>query len=778
MNKVFAFFFVFIIGFCANAQNGVTVKGYVSDSKTGEKLIGVNVVLEKLQKLAVTNRRGEFVFKNIPQGTYLLKVSYVGYEKINKEITLNSNPQQTINLSMNELSESIDEVRITAKSEARQIREKAMPISVISMKEIKGTVSDVKDILSKTTGVKLRNTGGVGSSSRISLRGLEGKRIGYFIDEAPMNDNSDFMDLNDIPIEMIERIEIYKGIVPAKLGGSAIGGAVNIVLKEYPPTYVDLSYTMASFNTHKISVVTKKNKNDYEFGLGGFYTYSDNNYKMELPLKKGTFIKRDHDQFKKYTIGGGLTAQNNKWWFDEVKIEYAYTQTAKQIQGIEFNIQEAESFADALFLSSSFEKQDFMLSGLDFDWDISYAYTVFKFQDKAMHRYQWNGTPYVPTTQFGGEIGTPSDAKNKKNVFTSKLNLNYLINGWSSINFNTTANYSNGEPSDPLKDKALGHKTNYDSDMFSWVAGLNYEMHFWDNKLTNSITGKYYQYRMQTKLRPPLDISTIKVKDIDNFKTNWGINEAVRYRFTPGLLIKASASYDVRLPSDNELLGDGFLIVPSGDLIPERNTSCNLGLMYSKNTKNGLFSIEGNVFYMYLENMIRFVGGPLQSNYVNFGKMQTLGSEIEIKWDIASFLYWYANATYQDLRDVRKYEPNSSIPNATNGDRMPNIPYLFANTGFEMHRENLFGGYGQNSRLFVDCSFVEQYFYDFEQSIYQQRRVPRAVTIDAGIEHSFKNQRYIIGFQANNLSNANVISEFNRPLPGRNFAVKIRYIFK
>ncbi len=187
-------------------------------------------------------------------------------------------------------------------------------------------------------------------------------------------------------------------------------------------------------------------------------------------------------------------------------------------------------------------------------------------------------------------------------------------------------------------------------------------------------------------------------------------------------MIKASASYDVRLPSDNELLGDGFLIMPSGDLIPERNTSGNVGLMYSKNTQNGFFSVEVNGFYMYLENMIRFVGGPLQSNYTNFGEMRTLGGEIEVKWDATSFLYLYANATYQDLRDVRKYEPGSTVPNATQGDRMPNIPYLFANAGFEMHKENLFGGYEQNSRMFADCSFVEEYFYDFEQSIYQQRR--------------------------------------------------------
>ena len=145
------------------------------------------------------------------------------------------------------------------KSEARKIREQAMPVTVYSMSQLQGTVNSVEDILTKTVGVTIRSQGAVGSASRISVRGLEGKRIGFFIDEVPMNDNSDFIDINDIPIDMIDRIEIYKGVVPAKFGGSAVGGAVNIVIKEYPPRYLDASYSFGSFNTHKASSVFKRN---------------------------------------------------------------------------------------------------------------------------------------------------------------------------------------------------------------------------------------------------------------------------------------------------------------------------------------------------------------------------------------------------------------------------------------------------------------------------------------------------------------------------------------
>ena len=99
------------------------------------------------------------------------------------------------------------------------------------------------------------------------------------------------------------------------------------------------------------------------------------------------------------------------------------------------------------------------------------------------------------------------------------------------------------------------------------------------------------------------------------------------------------------------------------------------------------------------------------------------------------------------------------------------------NAGLEFHRENLFGGRGQNTRLFSDLSFVEEYLYDFEMAA-DQRRIPRSTTVDLGLEHSFFNNSLFLSAKIKNLTDARVLSEFNRPLPGRSFGVKVRYVFK
>ena len=759
----------------ALSQHSIKLSGYVFEENSGEQLAGSNIMIVGTDRGTSANSNGYFELTNLSPGKYTLKISMMGYTALEKEIVLIADHKE--NFYLEEKVLPFDAIEVTAKAEAREIREQAMPITVITMREIQGTVSNVSDLLSKTASVKIRTSGGVGSSARISVRGLEGKRIGFFIDETPLSDNTDFLDINDIPVDMIDRVEVYKGIVPAKFGGSAVGGAVNIVVKEYPPKYIDASYSIQSFNTHKASAVFKLNRGGYEAGIGGFYTYSDNNYEMELPLQPGRYVTRDHDKFKKITISGGFSSKI--WWLDKVEFEPVIILTEKEIQGIEYNIQEAKSYADAYALSNHNEKSNFLIGGLDLEFNNTYSYTIYRFEDKAMQRYDWDGSTRPPVTIYGGEIGAqPNDTRNKKHTFLQKTNLNYVINQQHSLNFNSQYNYAKGIPSDTLKDKVIGYKTNFNSSMNSWITGLAHEYNSFNKKFTNALTVKYYFYSMKTRYVDLYGMTTTPL-DIDLNKHDYGISNASRYRFTPEFLIKASAAYDVRLPAENELLGDGFIIAPAVNLEPERNTSFNLGFMYDVTyNQQNRFQFEINSFYMQLKNMIRFTGGPLQNQYQNFGEMRTIGAESEIKWDATRFLYLWGNVTYQDLRDTREYEPGSTVKNPTKGDRIPNIPYFFANAGFEFHKANLFGGSGQNTRLFTDCSFVEEYFYDFEQSIYQERKIPRTLTFDAGLEHSFKNQHIFISIQANNIGDAEVLSEFNRPLPGRNFGMKIRYILK
>ena len=757
------------------AQNTAELSGKITDKATQKPLIGADIYLKELKKGTNADTQGNYHLKGIPEGNYTIIGSYLGYQTFSKKIYLKG--QERLDISLKEQAEEISGVTVSGKSIAHQKKEESMPVTVIDMSNMRGTVSNVQDILAKTVGVTLRTSGGVGSSSRISVRGLEGKRIGFFIDELPMTEQTDYLDINDIPIDMIDRIEIYKGVVPARFGGSSLGGAINIVIREYPDKYADLSYGYESFNTHKAQGVFKRNlkARGLVFGIGGGYTTSDNNYTFDSPYREGLRITRNHDKYRKYIIGGSFKAK--KWWFDEVEFEPVVVKTYKEIQGIEYDIREAHSESLMAGLANKLTKDNFLTEGLNFDMFSGVVLTKMNFIDKATRRYEWDGSSYPTPSRYGGEVGYnfPSDSDDQKLSFVNKTNLEYIINERHSFNFNSVFSIAKGTPKDELKTLSLGKQVNFDSRMHSWVSGLTYDLRSLDDVFLNSLTVRYYQYTMHTQMAP---LFVPGKYDVDLQKNNWGVSNAMRYRFLPSLMGKLSAGYEVRIPSESELLGDGISVVPSADLLPERNASANLGLLFDLTGKHPTNAqIEMNFFYMYLQDMIRYTAGLIGAQYQNFGEMRTLGVEFEAKADVLPSLYAYVNTTYQDLRDTRDYEPASTVPNPTKYKRMPNIPYLMANAGMEFHRENLFGGSGQNTRLFADVAFVEEYFYDFELTQLQKRRIPRSTTIDIGFEHSFLNNKLFISGKLRNVTNEKTLSEFNRPLPGINGGVKIRMIF-
>ena len=773
LNKTFLLLLLFSLSI--SAQNTAELIGTVTDKVTHQPLIGADVYIKELNKGVSTDARGQYRLTHLPEGNYTVWFSFLGYQTFGKKISVKG--QMRSDVSLKEQAEEISGVTVSGKSIAHQKKEQSMPVTVIDMSNLRGTVSSVQDILLKTVGITLRSSGGVGSSSRISVRGLEGKRIGFFIDELPLGEQTDYIDINDIPIDMIDRIEIYKGVVPARFGGSSLGGAINIVIREYPDKYADLSYGYESYNTHKAQGVFKRNlkQRGLVFGIGGGYTSSDNNYTFDSPFQEGLRITRNHDKYHKLIIGGSFKAK--KWWFDEVELEPVFVKTYKEIQGIEYDIREAHSQSLMTGLSNKLEKDNFLTEGLNLDMFNGLVLTKMNFIDKATRRYEWDGSSYPTPSRYGGEAGYnyPSDSDDKKLTFINKTNLEYILTERHSLNINSVFSMANGTPKDDLKTLSLGKQVNFNSQMRSWISGLTYDFRTLDDVFLNSLTVRHYMYTMHTQMAP---LFVPGKYDVDVNKSDFGVNNAMRYRFLPSLMGKLSAGYEVRIPSETELLGDGIAVIPSPDLLPERNLSANLGLLFDLTGKHPTNAqIEMNFFYMYLQDMIRYTAGLIGAQYQNFGEMRTLGVEFEAKADVLPSLYLYGNTTYQDLRDTRAYEPESTVPNPTKNKRMPNIPYLMANAGLEFHRENLFGGTGQNTRLFADIAFVEEYYYDFEMTQLQKRRIPRSTTIDIGFEHSFLNNKVFLSGKVRNITNEKTLSEFNRPLMGINGGVKLRVIF-
>src|SRR5690606_10167800 len=123
------------------------------------------------------------------------------------------------------------EVVVKHVSAKKEIEEKGFAVSVIETKEAGLRNLQTNELLDRTVGVRIRQNGGLGADVNYNINGMSGNSVGIFIDGIPISMYGSSFDLNSIPPAMIDRIEVYKGVVPGHLSDDSLGGAINIVLK-------------------------------------------------------------------------------------------------------------------------------------------------------------------------------------------------------------------------------------------------------------------------------------------------------------------------------------------------------------------------------------------------------------------------------------------------------------------------------------------------------------------------------------------------------------------
>ncbi len=776
MRRIALLIIVILLPILSYGYNNGKLIGSIVDKSTGERLPGVNIFIKKLKIGTSTGNRGEYILKNIPRGDYKLTISSIGYKTKTVRVKISKKLLTKLNFKLESETQSLKSVEVTAKSKIQKMREAPEAISVIDAKELHGKAVSLESVLDKSLGIKIRQSGGLGSSSRIVVHGLEGKRVQVLLDGDPLNSPDGSISINDIPIDLIERIDIYKGIVPARFGGDGLGGAVNVVIREFDTDYMDLAFERSSYNTNRGTWVFKKNfpEQGILIGTGGFYNYSDNNYTFNSPYEDGLKIKRDHDVFESYIFSGSI--KFTKLWFDEVEFEINQYNNYKEIQGIQKNIQHAHIKSNLFALELSLEKEDFFIENLDFDYLQLYGKARSNYVDTSHFEYDFQGKKR--DSQSGrGEIGwNPNDSDDLVVENRQRLNMNYEINKNHNLNWNTSLRHFKKSPEDELASNKLGYDIGgYPSEMFSMVSGLSHESRYFDGKIMNILGGKVFYIDSEV-----LEINkygtTKKPKTNSNSSTNYGFSEAIRWKPIPEFNIKASYQMAVRLPVSHELFGDGVMIEPPSKLKPERSQNINIGILYDREDLWGLprLQVEVNAFHMQLRDMIKLMKGTMRFGYTNLGEVEIKGIEAEIKSDITDNLYLFGNITYQDARDRQKHFDGTNDINPTKGKRVPNIPYFFANWGVEYHKNNLFGK-DQYTKIFYDTQFTHDYYYNWKMNNDPSRIIKGNLIHNIGIQQSFHKNRYTASFEIHNIADTEAWNIYKMPLMGRSIHFKLRY---
>ncbi|WP_299671960.1 TonB-dependent receptor [uncultured Polaribacter sp.] len=745
----------------------------------GTPLSGAHISIIALQKSTVTGTSGNFKMTKVPVGNHSVKISFLGYKSLDKKIVLEKGQPLKLTFTMEEETETLDDVTIIGKSKSQKLRESVASVAVLNTKELYTQNNNTSDVIKQISGVNVRQTGGFGSSAEVFINGMSGKQVKFFLDGIPLSYYGSGLGLNVIPVNLMEQIEVYKGVVPVDLGADALGGGINIILRKSYSDYLDVSYSLGSFNTHKANVNGQyvNSKNHTLLGINSFYNHSDNNYKVdvEIPDEFGNpnpaTVKRFHDKFSNYMFNL-YAGVYDKPYADRLIVNTRYSGLDDEVQHNAIMAQpygEVTYDENTLGVSVTYEKKE-ILSNTGIKWYGGVNKIEGHFKDLSLNAYTWDGKVY-DTRPSGGEISSSRNSLDltSKNA-VSRLNVKY--NPWEKgkFTFNIFTAWFHRVGKDPIAAAFYGEDYYANpTKLFKNAIGLAYE-HTFKEKITSYTAIKHFM----------LDADGYAIENL-NFlpnkqsASNFGVSQSFKYQIASNILAKASYEYATRLPDEFELFGDFTLVRPNPFLKPEQSHNANIGMQWNTSKiKLGL-----HTFYRLTDNVIWLRTSQFFAQYQNLLKSLTKGVEAELAYQLYDFLRLKINATYQDLRNRSPKNVTGTIDDRYFNARLPNIPYLFGNGEIRYQKDNFLGSKNKFSTWWT-ANYVNEYFlfWDVDGNKDFKNVIPSQFIQNVGVSYAFPQNRFSVSLEAANVFDKKAFDNFNVQRPGRAFYITLRTFFK
>jgi outer membrane receptor protein involved in Fe transport len=244
-----------ILLFSINSFAG-DIKGRVVDASNGEPLVGATITINKTSLLVKLD--GSYHFKGLNAGNYTITVSYAGYKSETKEVSLKSAADvKNVDINLVPTTSSLTSVTVSSNGKdndksVRRLEKIADPIiNVLSSKNIQ-LLPDitVANALQRVSGVTIEKSSS-GEARYPIIRGMEKRYINTLVNgiKIPSPDNKNrFIPLDLFPSELLERLEVGKSLTPS-MEGDAIGGTINLVMKDAPNQLLLQANASAGFNT-------------------------------------------------------------------------------------------------------------------------------------------------------------------------------------------------------------------------------------------------------------------------------------------------------------------------------------------------------------------------------------------------------------------------------------------------------------------------------------------------------------------------------------------------
>jgi iron complex outermembrane receptor protein len=300
LKKLFTAIIALLLPVLAAAQ--FTLSGKITDQQTGNTLPGATITLDNDQYV-VSNLQGAYLFKNLKSGNYTIKVSYIGYQQVKKEINLTATATYDFTLKTGTtLTEevTVNGTRATSKSPTA--------FTNLSKKDIDKNNSGrgFEYLLEQTPSTVVTSNAGAGVGyTAIRIRGSDPTRINVTLNGIPLNDAEDqgvyFVDLPDLA-SSVDNIQVQRGVGTSTNGAGAFGASINIqTTTRRDSAYAELNNSAGSYGTIKSTVSLGTGLLNNHFTIDGRLSR----------MNSDGYIDRAFSKLKSYFLSGAYYGKSS-----------------------------------------------------------------------------------------------------------------------------------------------------------------------------------------------------------------------------------------------------------------------------------------------------------------------------------------------------------------------------------------------------------------------------------------------------------------------------------
>jgi outer membrane receptor protein involved in Fe transport len=658
-------------------------------------------------------------------------------------------------------------------SRVETLRRSAQAVQVVDTKDAKRRSADLGEVIARASGVGVRRSGGLGSEARISLNGLTDDQIRFFLEGVPLDLAGFPFGLANVPVNLVNRVEIYRGVVPAQFGADALGGAINLVGDEgVHGTHGSISYQGGSFDTHRLSLEARDLRPPSGFfsRVQGFFDTTRNDYRIEAEAEDANnrpqpvTVHRFHDG---YRAAGGVVELGfvRRPWADKLLLRMFLADYHKELQNTLGMSRPygAVTYGDSTS-GASLRYQHTFAEVLRLQAIAGFTYSRPTFRDVNTCIFDWYGRCVANDTPGETDRRPHDQVFREDNVFARvQLEWEPIRDQVVRISAAPTFFTRTGDerrPTDPSERDPLSAERR----LLSVVGALEHQMSILGDRLENVFAVKHYVLQGRAEDTSP----GANFRELKRDAMEWGVSDALRLRLHAFVYAKASYERATRLPRPDEIFGDNILIASNLSLLPERSHNANLSLaLDTHEIAAGMLRAELNGFLRDTDRLIQLLGADRAYSYQNVASARSVGMEASAGWTSpGEYFSLDGNVTYQSLR-------NTSRGSLFEGDRIPNRPYLFANGAAQLKLRESFAARDELT-LSWNTRYVHAFFRGWESAGIRDGKavIPAQLSHALALGYTLKSARSAharttFTLEAQNLTNANLYDYYGVQRPGR-----------